>query len=237
MHPLLLHHNQPFSFLHTLNFNRLRKRMVENQLYPHNVTDERVLEAFRSIPREKFLPDALHPVAYSDALLQVFPERYMIPPFMLGRLIQALNPQNSDATLVIGDVTGYTSALLSGLSGGVVSLIPETLSESHVEAIKEVLNTYSPNPVILKQGSLEKGAPLYAPYTHLFFDGSVPYFPKNLLEALMTKGSAIAMLWKTSHLAKATLYKKTDTTSSEQILFEGFLPLLSEFKQKHSFSF
>ncbi|MBS0184791.1 MAG: hypothetical protein JSS34_00310 [Proteobacteria bacterium] len=236
MYPLF-HQNQPFSLLHTLNFNRLRKRMVENQLYPHNVTEERILYMFKTIPREKFLPAPFHPIAYSDGLLKILSDTYIMPPFMLARLIQALNPQDSDSTLVIGDVTGYTAALLSGLSGGVVSLIPDTLPDAHLEAMKEALNTYSPNPVILKQGSLEKGAPLYAPYTHLFFEGSVPFFPKNLLDSLMTKGSAIAMLWKTPYLTKATLYKKTEFSSSEQALFEGFLPPLSGFKKKSSFSF
>jgi len=236
MYPLF-YQNQPFSLLHTLNFNRLRKRMVENQLYPHNVTEKRILHMFKTIPREKFLPTSFHPVAYSDGLLKILSNHYIMPPFMLGRLIQALNPQDSDSTLVIGDVTGYTAALLSGLSGGVVSLIPDTLPDKHIEVMKEILNRYSPNPVILKQGSLEKGAPLYAPYTHLFFEGSIPFFPKNLLDSLMTKGSAIAMLSKTPYLTKATLYKKTDFSSSRQTLFEGFLPPLSGFKKKSSFAF
>ena len=237
MYSLISEQNQPFSLLHTFNFSRLRKRMVENQLCPQHITEVRILDAFRAVPREKFIPPALHPVAYSDGLLEILPGQYMMPPFMLGRLIQALRPQESDSILVIGDVTGYTSALLSGLSGGVVSLIPETLPESHVNAIKEVLDTHSPNPVILKQGPLEKGAPLYAPYSHLFFEGALTHFPKNLLDALMTEGSAIAMLWQNHHLAKGTLYEKTAQTSSERVLFESSLPLLSAFKQKDSFSF
>lgn len=210
--------------------------MVDHQLYPNYITNPQVLDLFQSIPREKFIPSSLQPVAYSDALLEVLPSRYMMPPIILSRLIQALNSQNSDSILVIGDVTGYTSALLSGICGGVVSLIPETIPETHVQHLKETLDTYSPNPVILKQGPLEKGVASYAPYTHLFFEGSIPYFPKNLLEALTTNSSAVAMIWKSPYLAHAILHKKVRSITSEHLLFESALPLLLDFKIPLPFS-
>ena len=224
------------SFL-SLDFASLRHNMVQNQLMTNHVLTPRFLKAFEEVQREKFLPSALRSLAYCDQVLKVFEGQFMMPPLMLGRFMEALNPHESDSILVIGDVTGYTSALFSMLCGGVVSLIPEIIPDSHVKHLKKTLNTYAHNPVLVKKGPLEKGAPDHAPYTYLFFEGSLPYFPKNLLDALNTHGKAMAMIQKNAHLGHATLYKKSRKKHEEQIIFEGLLPPIYEFQNHASFVF
>ncbi len=49
-----------------MNYADARKRMVDGQLRPNRVTDARLLDAMRSLPREQFLPPALHARAYAD---------------------------------------------------------------------------------------------------------------------------------------------------------------------------
>lgn len=221
----------------SLDFTSLRNTMVQTQLVPNHVLNPRILKAFREVQREKFLPIALQPLAYCDQVLKILEGQFMITPLMLGRLAEALNPHESDSILVVGDVTGYTSALFSMLCGGVVSLIPETIPESHVKHLKKTLNTYAHNPVLVKKGPLEKGAPDHAPYTHLFFEGSIPSFPNNLLEALNTHGRAVAIIQKNAYLGHAMLYKKFRQNYEDYILFEGALPPIHEFQNFSSYIF
>ena len=225
------------SFFHTMRSNALRKKMIEGQLIPYHVTCPALLKVFHDVPRENFIPTSLHPLAYSDAFLKISHQHYMMPPFLLGKMLQALNPQESSSTLVIGDITGYTAALLSALSGGVVSLIPDTLSQEHTQHIKNTLELHAPNPVILKQGPLTKGAPSHAPYTHLFFEGPIESLPKLLLDGLHIAGSAIALLWETSLLSKAVIYEKDLHHTRETYLFDAMFPPFPEFYARDSFCF
>src|SRR4030066_292514 len=54
-------------------FERQRLTMVESQLRPNEVTDTRLLAAMRALPRERFVPRKLKPLAYMDEGIEVFP--------------------------------------------------------------------------------------------------------------------------------------------------------------------
>ena len=66
-----------------------RENMVENQLRPSEVDDPRVIEAFREVPREIFLPARLRSVAYQDEDIDLGGDRHLIEPLVLARLMQA----------------------------------------------------------------------------------------------------------------------------------------------------
>ena len=96
--------------------------MVENQLRPNKVTDERVLDAFVRIRRELFVPPTLRGVAYVDDDLPLGGGRSLMQPMVAARLLQAAAVQPKDAALVVGAGVGYEAALLSLLARSVVAL-------------------------------------------------------------------------------------------------------------------
>ena len=67
-----------------------RNRMVDSQIRPNNVTDPRILAAMRAIPRERFLPAAVAPLAYADEGVKLGNGRVLMAPMLTARLIQLI---------------------------------------------------------------------------------------------------------------------------------------------------
>ena len=85
-----------------VEFAQARKTMVDCQIRPTKVTDERVIEAFGEVPREAFVGRHQRAIAYIDEDLPVPGGRCMMEPMVLARLIQALSVDADDNVLVIG---------------------------------------------------------------------------------------------------------------------------------------
>src|SRR5690348_2222944 len=103
-------------------FELARARMVESQLRPNKITDDRLLAAFAAIRREFFVPEQLRPVAYIDEDLPLGSGRYLMEPMVAARLLQAAAIARTDAGLIVGAGTGYESALMAMLARNVIAL-------------------------------------------------------------------------------------------------------------------
>src|SRR5579884_4192150 len=104
------------------DYDAARLHMVDSQLRPNKVTDERVIDAFLRLRRELFVPERLRPVAYVDDDLPLGGGRQLMKPMVAARLIQALLPRPKEVALVVGAGVGYEAAVLSLLVRSVVAL-------------------------------------------------------------------------------------------------------------------
>lgn len=95
--------------------------MVVSQLQPNGVSDERVLEAYRSVKREDFLPEHLKAVCYLDENIDLGNGVTLLEPMLHALLIEELEIAEGNKVLDLGDVTGYSAAILSKLGGQVVT--------------------------------------------------------------------------------------------------------------------
>lgn len=98
------------------SFENMRRAMVESQLRPEGVTDVRVLEAMGSVAREDFVPDARRATAYADRMIALPNGRGINPPIVTGRLLNAAAIVAGDRVLIIGDSSGYTTAVVRQLT-------------------------------------------------------------------------------------------------------------------------
>ena len=99
-----------------LDFETLRKEMVDRQIAARDVRDERVLEALRTVPREAFVPERLAEFAYDDAPLPIGEEQTISQPFVVALMAEALEIRPGDKVLEIGAGSGYAAAVLSRLA-------------------------------------------------------------------------------------------------------------------------
>jgi protein-L-isoaspartate(D-aspartate) O-methyltransferase len=106
----------------TIDYAKARETMVEQQVRPWDVLDERVLEVLAELPREAFVPAAHRPLAYMDIELPIGHGQSMMKPVLEGRMLQALALQPGDDVLEIGTGSGYITACLARLARDVVSL-------------------------------------------------------------------------------------------------------------------
>src|ERR1044071_9019622 len=101
--------------------------MVEGQLRRRGITDERVLAAMASVPRELFVPEGVRGRAYDDAALPIGGGQTISQPFMVARICEALALRGSERVLDVGTGSGYQAAVLAQLAGDVhtIERIPE----------------------------------------------------------------------------------------------------------------
>src|ERR1700724_2787415 len=103
-------------------FEVARSHMLESQLRPNKVTDDRVLNAFASIRRELFVPEHLRGVAYVDEDLPLGGGRFLMEPMVAARLLQEAQLARSDMVLMVGAGVGYEAAVASRLARSVIAL-------------------------------------------------------------------------------------------------------------------
>jgi protein-L-isoaspartate(D-aspartate) O-methyltransferase len=84
------------------DFAAARRAMIDSQLRPQGVTDAAVLAAMASVPRERFVPEAVRPLAYSDRPLDLGDGKALMAPAALGKLITELEPRPGERALVVG---------------------------------------------------------------------------------------------------------------------------------------
>src|SRR5438128_5652855 len=99
-----------------------RAKMIDCQLRPNKVTDERIIDAFARVQRELFVPEHLRGVAYVDEDLPLGKGRHLMEPMVAARLLQAAAVERAHTALIVGAGTGYEAALVALLVGSVVRL-------------------------------------------------------------------------------------------------------------------
>ncbi|MBV8851253.1 MAG: protein-L-isoaspartate O-methyltransferase, partial [Methylobacteriaceae bacterium] len=146
------------------DFAALRRTMVERQVRTFDVTDQAVIARMLAVPREKFLPENLATLAYSDLALDLpvssGAPRRLLPPLILARMVQAGVVQPQDRVLDVAGATGYSAAILAGLALSVTALEGDADLAGKAKAIL----AGEPLPVNVVQGDPTKPPPGEGPF-------------------------------------------------------------------------
>ena len=224
-------------------YSAQRRAMVDGQIRTFDVTDARVIRAFDIVPRERFVPDVLRPLAYSDALLTLRaadgkPLRTLMQPMHLARMLQGVAPDANDRALVVAGGAGYAAAILLELCASVVTL------ESHEEltaAATANCVTGSDGRASAVTGDLSAGHPSGAPFEVILVLGGIETGLDTLL-AQLAPGGTLAAVKTSSELngrrtGRVMLYRPTGGDVSGRAIFDATLPLLPEFRTAPAFTF
>jgi protein-L-isoaspartate(D-aspartate) O-methyltransferase len=215
------------------DFVRARTNMVESQLRPNRVNDPVVLDAFRAVPREDFVPAALRAAAYADEDLPVGRGRYLVEPRVIARLIQEAGINPDDRILVVGSPGGYTAAVGARLGRSVVALEsdPDFAARSR-KALAGLAN------VTVVEGSLPAGAPGEGPFDVILVDGALPDLPAALLGQLAEGGRLLAVIEREGGgFGEAVIVERIAGTESRRSLFDAAVPALPGFAAAPAFAF
>ncbi len=161
-------------------FAEPRNRMVDSQVRPNKVNDPRILKAMRTLPRERFLPPALAPLAYADQDVPLGNGRVLLAPMLIARLMQLISPAAGERALVVASGVGYGAAVLAACGVRVIALEQD---EALLAAARTTLAALSPR-VNLVAGALAGGWPAEAPYDIVFIEGAVPAVPAAIAAQL-----------------------------------------------------
>jgi protein-L-isoaspartate(D-aspartate) O-methyltransferase len=211
-----------------------RKRMVDSQLRPNKVSDPRILNAMRHLPRERFLPASFAALAYADQNVKLAPGRVLLQPMVLARLVQAAEPAAGEKVLVAGAGTGYSAALLAALGCAVTALEEAGPLLDHA---KSALAAVAPS-VTLVSGSLPAGFPSGAPWDLILIDGAVPAVPVSIASQLNREtGRLVTIISDGDHTGRAVQAEPTSAGVSVHALFDCLCPVLPGFAPAPAFEF
>jgi protein-L-isoaspartate(D-aspartate) O-methyltransferase len=174
-------------------FSQLRQSMVDCQVRTTDVTDLDVIEALLTVPREAFMPAAKRDFAYIDDDIMVTAEpvaRYIMEPSPFARLVQLASIEPDNLVLDIGCTTGYSSAVLSRLAGGVIALEED---EELAAQATQILADQTYDSVAVVTGPLNAGHAKEGPYDVIFVGGAVDVLPDALLDQIKPGGRLVVV--------------------------------------------
>lgn len=218
-----------------VDFAAARLNMVESQIRTNKVSDEGVLGAFESLPRERFVPDNKQGIAYIDEDLPIGHGRFLIEPMVLARLLQAAGPRAGEMALDVGCGTGFSTAVMARLGATVVGLESE---EELVESANRLLTDLDIDNGVVVRGTLHEGYEKQAPYDVILIGGTVEFVPDAIIGQL-ADGGRLATVLRTENggMGQAMLYRRDGEVIAHRALFDASVPALPGFARKRGFTF
>jgi protein-L-isoaspartate(D-aspartate) O-methyltransferase len=209
-----------------------RMNMVESQVRPNDVTDMRIHDAMRTVPRERFVPSARQSAAYTDAPMEVAPGRHLMEPRSFAKLLQLAQIEPTDNVLDVGCATGYSTAVLAMLAAKVTGLEQDA---DLIRVASDMISGVAKNATIV-QGALAEGFKGAAPYDVIFINGAIEVRPETLFGQLAEGGRLVAIL-KTDTHSRANLFVRDRGRVGARADFDAAAPILAGFRQKAGFVF
>ena len=216
-----------------MDFAAARQNMVDCQILPNRVDDQRIVDALLKIPREKFVPDNLTGIAYVDEIVPLGGQRYVMEAMVVARLLQTAALNAEDVALSIGCGTGYATAVLAQIVDTVVAVEPD---KGLAQKANENLAAIGLDNVAVVEGKLEDGNIEQGPYNVIFFDGAVQTVPHAICDQLAEGGRLVAIV-SGERVGKAYLYSRFGGVISKREVFDAGTPLLPGFGKQKAFVF
>lgn len=197
--------------------------MIEQQIRPWEVLDQRVLDRIAEIPREEFVPERFRKLAFSDTQIPLEHGELMMPPKVEARMLQALRVEPGDATLEIGTGSGYVTALLASLSQNVLSIdLYRDFTKSAAEKLARLsLRNVEP---ITADGihGWEQGAP----YDVIAVTGSLPLLTEHFQRQLKLGGRLFVIVGQSPVMEARLITRMNEAEWEAETLFETDIPPL-----------
>lgn len=209
-----------------------RLNMVESQVRTNDVTDRRIQEAMRAVPRERFVPAAKRALAYADRPVEVVPGRYLLDPRTFSKLAQLAEIAPGERLLDVGCGSGYSAAVLARLGAHVTALEEDA---ELVRIASDALPAVSP-AVRVVQGRLAEGHAAGGPYDVIVVEGAVEVMPESLQGQLSEGGRLVAIVQKGPQ-GRAHLFVKQHGRVGRRPDFDATVPLLPGFREPKGFVF
>jgi protein-L-isoaspartate(D-aspartate) O-methyltransferase len=174
-----------------MDFERARFNMIEQQIRPWEVLDQRVLDLLFRVRREDFVPPAYRELAFADMEIPIGHGEKMLAPKIEARMLQELAPAEADRVLEVGTGSGYFTALLASLAAHVysVDIVPE-----FTRGAGERLAAHGIRNVTLDSGDAARGWDKHGPYDAIVVTGSMPILPESFKASLKTGGRLLAIV-------------------------------------------
>jgi protein-L-isoaspartate(D-aspartate) O-methyltransferase len=217
-----------------MNTDQARYNMVEQQIRPWDVLDERVLEVISKTPRERFAPDAYKKLAFADIEIPLGNGQRMMEPKLEGRILQELHIKPTDSILEIGTGSGYLAACLAQLGEKLVTV--EIYNELSQQAQQQIAGLGLEN-VDFRSGDASKGWDEDGNFDVIVITGSLPEMNDNFSQRLNVGGRMFVVTGEEPVMEAMLVTRVSEHEWKTENLFETSLPALVNARQPQHFTF
>lgn len=217
-----------------MNLNQARFNMVEQQIRPWNVFDDKLLTTELQLNRENFVKPEYRDLAYADIELPLPGGQKMLFPRIETRLLQELQLTKKDKVLEIGTGSGFVTAILAKLSDFVYSI--EINDENRQFAINNLSRTGIKNVTVVA-GDGNNGMSVKAPFDKVFVGGGVEKVSDLLLQQLAIGGKLVAICGKELIMHAMVIERRSEQNFITTTLFETTAELLNDAPLTNTFKF
>ena len=200
--------------------------MVEEQLRARDIRDARVLKAFFTIERHRFVPEELRSGSYGDHPLSIGYSQTISQPYIVALMTESLALAGNEKVLEIGTGSGYQTAILAALAKEVFSIERiEPLAAQAQNVIREL--GYSNVTIKAHDGTL--GWIEHAPFDRIIVAAACPSIPLPLIEQLKDSGRLIMPLGESFSQVLTLATKRNNRLETTQLCACVFVPLIGKF--------
>ena len=199
-----------------------RERLVSDQLARRNITDERVLQAMRQVPRHIFVRVDDLAFAYADGPLPIGSGQTISQPYIVALMTQMLELLGHETVLEVGTGSGYQAAVLAQVARQVHTI------ERHAdlaETSRRILQGLAYTNVQVHVGDGSLGLPQHAPYQAILVTAAAPQVPQPLLEQLDEGGYLVLPVGGRGMQSLERWQRQGDDFKREMGIPVAFVPL------------
>jgi len=211
------------------DFAALRQQMVDQQLKPRGIKNERLLAAMAKVPREEFVPADQRADAYQDGPLPIGYDQTISQPYIVAFMTEQLGTKPGDRVLEIGSGSGYQAAILAELVADVYSI---EILEALATMAKATLQRLGYKNVHLKAGDGYNGWPEEAPFDSIIVTCAPEKVPHPLVDQLKEGGRMVIPVGERFAQQLYLLEKKNGQLKESVTLPVRFVPMVREPQQK-----
>lgn len=200
--------------------------MVERYVAKRGVTDERVLQAMRDVPRHLFVPQNVKSQAYGPGALPIGFKQTISQPWIVARMIELLDLTGTEKVLEIGTGTGYQAVVLSKLCAKVFSI--ERINELALKAT-EIIRSLKIHNASVKVFDGTYGWSDQAPFDRIIVAAAAPSVPDPLVQQLARTGKMVIPIGPTGQQRLARITRVGTGIKIEDCGSAEFVPLVGKF--------
>jgi protein-L-isoaspartate(D-aspartate) O-methyltransferase len=199
-----------------------RNRMVQRHLVERGLKNQRVLDAFRTVPRHRFLPPGTQRQAYDDESIPIGEGQTITPPYDVAFMTEVLDPKPTDKVFEVGTGSGYQSAILSRLVKEVYSVeIHEPLSRRATQVHKDLGYTN----IHTRVGDGYAGWPEAAPFDAIIVTCAPTKVPQPLFDQLKEGGRMVIPIGSRFNQMVHLMIKKNGKRVDRELKPTLFVPM------------
>jgi protein-L-isoaspartate(D-aspartate) O-methyltransferase len=169
-------------------YEKMRERMVREDIAARRISDHRVLESMMRVPRHLFVPPRLRDVAYIDSPLPIGEDQTISQPYIVALMTESLALGDSSRVLEIGTGSGYQAAVLAGFADSVYSI---EIIPGLAESAAALLDSLGYGNVVVRSGDGYFGWPEKAPFDGIIVTAAAPDLPPLLIGQLAEGGRLV----------------------------------------------